>query len=625
MKKTLILASFILCAINILAQTPYKGADYIYYYQLGTGKTNGSLTHPSAWLEVGKDSTNKGFRMPRVVDTANIASPAYGLQVYQIKDNGVYFRDKFGWRRMIDPGSLSFYLLRADSTIFYPYWSNPRNYISTELDPNANAKTVRWIAGTGINVSNGTAQPLATNPVATISAQNTTAIWNANQFQGVAVSAMPPTSGQVLQYNGTQYVPSTPPPSGTVNSVGLSLPSIFSVTGSPVTTNGTLTASFQPQLQNLIFASPNGISGNPSFRSFSYSDMPLSGVGASIYGNDTNSVSFTVNNRGIITNATSTTLSNSYVRRQNSYIQPGGYRVAGTGQAGMFYTSGSAYRAIQSNLTDSSRFVTWDFLNNGNRVGYVGWGKPGNTSMLSIGTVNFLGREYAMIRLMDSNRVVIGDTTQLGPPVTDDLTNTLQVNGTVRTTMMPPYSVGGISPIGRNNTTGRFETISGGGGGVSSVGLSMPSEFSVGGSPVTTSGTLAVTKNNQSPNTVYAGPSAGGSAAPTFRVLTPNDIPKTKNVTNINDADYAINTTDDFVIFSSTITANHTVTLPAANTNSGRTLFIVCLEMNGSFQYAPSPSIINNSNTLLTGLGNNSTTTIYSDGTNWRLLSIATH
>lgn len=61
-------------------------------------------------------------------------------------------------------------------------------------------------------------------------------------------------------------------------------------------------------------------------------------------------------------------------------------------------------------------------------------------------------------------------------------------------------------------------------GTVSSVALSMPAEFSVAGSPITTGGTLAVTKATQTANTVYAGPTSGGAAAPAFRALTTPDI-----------------------------------------------------------------------------------------------------
>jgi hypothetical protein len=68
-------------------------------------------------------------------------------------------------------------------------------------------------------------------------------------------------------------------------------------------------------------------------------------------------------------------------------------------------------------------------------------------------------------------------------------------------------------------------TFSSGVGTVTSVGLTMPSPFTVEGSPVTTSGTLAVTLNTQLANRVFAGPVSGGAAAPTFRALSAVDIP----------------------------------------------------------------------------------------------------
>lgn len=63
-------------------------------------------------------------------------------------------------------------------------------------------------------------------------------------------------------------------PGGTVTSVDLSLPSIFSVTGNPVTSSGTLTTSLVTQAQNLVFASPSGSSGVPTFRSLVSNDIP---------------------------------------------------------------------------------------------------------------------------------------------------------------------------------------------------------------------------------------------------------------------------------------------------------------------------------------------------------------
>jgi hypothetical protein len=61
---------------------------------------------------------------------------------------------------------------------------------------------------------------------------------------------------------------------GGVSSVGLSLPSTFSVTGSPVTSTGTLTAAWANQTSNKVLASPDGSTGTPSFRALVAADLP---------------------------------------------------------------------------------------------------------------------------------------------------------------------------------------------------------------------------------------------------------------------------------------------------------------------------------------------------------------
>lgn len=76
-------------------------------------------------------------------------------------------------------------------------------------------------------------------------------------------------------------------------------------------------------------------------------------------------------------------------------------------------------------------------------------------------------------------------------------------------------------------------TGSGGGSGtVTSVGLTAPASiFNVTGSPVTTSGTLALTLQTQTANFVFAGPTTGAAATPTFRGLVAADLP-TGNLTS---------------------------------------------------------------------------------------------
>lgn len=65
----------------------------------------------------------------------------------------------------------------------------------------------------------------------------------------------------------------------------------------------------------------------------------------------------------------------------------------------------------------------------------------------------------------------------------------------------------------------------GGNGTVTSVGLTVPSYESVSGSPVTGSGTLAITLNNENANTFLAGPTSGSATTPAFRAVDPSDIP----------------------------------------------------------------------------------------------------
>lgn len=63
---------------------------------------------------------------------------------------------------------------------------------------------------------------------------------------------------------------------GTVTSVGLSLPSIFAVTGSPVVGAGTLTGTLLAQSANTVWAGPTtGSAAVPSFRSLVGADLPL--------------------------------------------------------------------------------------------------------------------------------------------------------------------------------------------------------------------------------------------------------------------------------------------------------------------------------------------------------------
>jgi len=74
-----------------------------------------------------------------------------------------------------------------------------------------------------------------------------------------------------------------------VTSVALTLPSIFSVSGSPITTAGTLTATLTSQSSNTVLAAPSGSAGTPAFRALSINDLSNVAAGSAV---NTNLLSF---------------------------------------------------------------------------------------------------------------------------------------------------------------------------------------------------------------------------------------------------------------------------------------------------------------------------------------------
>lgn len=71
----------------------------------------------------------------------------------------------------------------------------------------------------------------------------------------------------------------------------------------------------------------------------------------------------------------------------------------------------------------------------------------------------------------------------------------------------------------------QVSTIQEGTGTVTSVDVSVPTEFQVTGGPVTSTGVIAISTAPQAQNSVWAGPASGGAGAPGFRTLDRADIP----------------------------------------------------------------------------------------------------
>jgi len=165
------------------------------------------------------------------------------------------------------------------------------------------------------------------------------------------------SSGQYPQYNGSAWICGTVTPgSGTVTSVGLALPAIFSVTGSPVTGSGTLTGALASQSANLVWAGPStGAAASPTFRSLVYNDFPTSAAAAGTY------PKVTINAQGIVTGtATQITLTTDVTGALP--LANGGTGLNAAADDSVLLSNGSAWAAAA--LTNCTTAITYTSATN---------------------------------------------------------------------------------------------------------------------------------------------------------------------------------------------------------------------------------------------------------------------
>ncbi len=267
---------------------------------------------------------------------------------------------------------------------------------------------------------------------------------------------------------------------GTVTSVGVALPPEFDVAGSPVTSSGTITASWADEPASLVFAGPvSGAPDTPTFRPLFPDDIPGTLL--------TNMRDFYAE----ISSTTVVTVNPNASGAVNINARVGSVTHVYQNVATATITSG----------TDSG--VAWLYVDSA----------TGNLT---------LGHDLAL--------TIIGSNLIIDTPITGNPVNAIPLwvfsivagEWSDKSDTRAFLSVGKKFVAGTNvmlaETSDQLTISATGSGTVTSVGVTVPSILSVSGVPITTTGTAVVTLATQTANTAWLGPASGASAAPTFRV-----------------------------------------------------------------------------------------------------------